>query len=186
MSSSLKKAVIVMTVAFAIFFFGIAHMVTSAFQAYEPPSDPAYHEKGLDIQKCNDEFNRAIQRGWSVEIPLLDNEALTMGRVRLTIILTQNQVAPITKTETKLSSESLTRKIDRPAVKIAIYRPATMIGAKEYVFNESSLKQISAGQFQFSEEIEIPQYESKKIEVAIEVRPESDSAIYRSKRFELK
>ncbi|MBW7858851.1 MAG: hypothetical protein H3C43_11300, partial [Leptonema sp. (in: Bacteria)] len=75
---------------------------------------------------------------------------------------------------------------NRPAVKVAIYRPATMIDSKEFVFNQSSLKKVSNDQYQFSEEIEIPKYESKKIEIAIEIRPESDSAIYRSKRFELK
>lgn len=164
-----------MAIAFAVFFFGIAHMVTSAFQAYEPPSDPAYHEKGLDIQKRNDEFNRATERGWSASIPIFETESVATGKVRLTFTLIQANAVAANNDE-----------VNRPAVKIAIYRPATMIDSKEYIFNQSSLKKVSVGQYQFSEEIEIPNYESKKIEIAIEIRPEPDSAIYRSKRFELR
>ena len=68
MSKSLKRAVIVMGIAFAILVAGIVYSFKIASDSFEPAMHEDYVNRGLDYQKLLDSNEKARSEGWSLEV----------------------------------------------------------------------------------------------------------------------
>lgn len=169
MSSSLRRAFIVIGLFFVVFFVAIFYTVRTAVKSYEPPTDPAYHEKGLDYQKRNDEFDRARARGWTAKINLFDAESIQAGENTLTVVLEKDPSKPAGEFG----------PADRDAVLVTISHPASVEGRKLLQFPASDFVR-SGNTMQMSKKVDV----SLKgvVEVSVEVRPDADSAIHISKK----
>jgi hypothetical protein len=168
-SSSLRRAFIVIGLFFAVFFVAIFYTVRTAVQSYEPPTDPGYHEKGMDYQKRIDEFDRAKERGWSLKVNLFDKDSIPYGENTLTVLLEKDASKP--------SGEF--GPLNRDAVIVIISHPASVEGRKILQFPASDFAR-SGNQMKMDKKIDV----SLKgvAEISIEVRPDADSAIHISKK----
>lgn len=169
MSSSLKRAFIAIGLFFVVFFAAIFVTVKTAVKSYEPPTDPAYHEKGMDYQKRIDEFNRAEERGWTARVNLLDAETIRSGKNELSVVVEKDASKP----------PGEFGSADRVAVLVTISHPASIEGGKTYRFLASDLVR-SANRLELKKEVEVPL--KGTVEVAVEIRPDEDSAIHMSKK----
>lgn len=146
------------------------HFVRTAMRAYEAPIDTGYYERGQNYQKRLDEFDRAKQAGWSMKVNLFDLEVVPRGTIPLKIVLE--------KDASKVASGVQTDDPGRVAATVTLSHRASIEGSRKYEFKKSDFLAAGNNRFELNREIENPLNGS--VEVAVEVRPASDSAIYRS------
>lgn len=169
MSSSLRRAFTVIGLVFTVFFIAIFFTVRTAVRSYEPPADPAYHEKGMDYQKRSDEFILARERGWTATVNLLEAETIKSGANNLEIVLDRDPSKPA----------GVFEPTDRNAVLVTVSHPASLEGGKTFQFQASDFVR-SGNTIRLSKEIDVPV--KGVAEVSIELRPDVDSAIYISRK----
>ncbi len=169
MSSSLKRAFIAIGLFFVVFFAAIFVTVKTAVKSYEPPTDPAYHEKGMDYQKRIDEFNRAKERGWTAKVNLLEAETIQSGVNELSVVVEKDPSKPAGEFGSA----------DRVAVLVTVSHPASIEGGKSYEFLASDLER-SKNRLALKKEVDVPL--TGVVELGIEIRPDEDSAIHMSKK----
>lgn len=170
MARSLKISFMIIGAVFVVFFFAMFKFVTTAMQAYEPPIDSGYYEKGLDYQKRLDEFDRAKSAGWSIKVNVFETDSISRGTYPLMIGLERDSAKP---------GSSMKDDSQRVVATVTVSHRATMEGSRKFEFRQSDLEMKGKDRYELKRNIEIPMTGSA--EIAVEVRPTQDSAIYQAK-----